>query len=165
MRIIDIVHDTIVDGAGFRTSVYVAGCGHGCKGCHNPETWDFNVGREMSEDELFAILTNDDGDVTFTGGDPMYQATSLAPLLRRLKNSGKNIWVYTGFTYEELMEGMETSLVLRFVDVLVDGPFVSSLKDDTIVFRGSSNQRLVDVQKSREEGSVVTLDLDYTPHF
>lgn len=148
MRILDIVPGTSVDGPGLRTSIYFAGCSHGCPGCHNPQSWDFDGGREMSVGEVMAVIIENDFDVTFTGGDPMYVAESLIPLAKEIRGIGKTIWCYTGFTYEVLMAETGARSLLDYVDVLVDGPFIESKRDVHLLFRGSSNQRLVDIKKS-----------------
>lgn len=148
MKILDIVPGTSVDGPGLRTAIYFAGCAHKCEGCHNPQSWDFDGGREMSVEELMDVIIENDFDVTFTGGDPIYQAKDIIALAREIVKAGKDIWCYTGFRYEDLMLHDDAKELLRYVDVLVDGPFVNSLRDVHLLFRGSSNQRLVDIKKS-----------------
>ena len=159
IRVLDIVPETTVDGPGFRTSIYCAGCSHQCPGCHNPQSWDFSVGQEMSVEELAQVVLADEfADVTFSGGDPMYQAGEFARLAQFIKErSSKTIWCYTGFRFEELTAPEQQEL-LRHIDVLVDGPFVAAQRDTSLRFRGSSNQRLIDVQASLRRGTVVQLD-------
>ena len=156
VRVLDIIEDTMVDGPGFRTSIYCAGCRHGCPGCHNPQSWDFDQGREMTTRQLMAIITADPyANVTFSGGDPMYQAAGFAELAHAIHNeTQKDIWCYTGFMYESLISHDQREL-LEHVDVLVDGPYVERLRDSDLLFRGSSNQRLIDVPKSLYAGEVV----------
>ena len=156
VRVLDIIEDTMVDGPGFRTSIYCAGCRHGCPGCHNPQSWDFDQGREMTTRQLMAIITADPyANVTFSGGDPMYQAAGFAELAHAIHNeTQKDIWCYTGFRYESLISHDQREL-LEHVDVLVDGPYVERLRDTDLLFRGSSNQRLIDVPKSLYAGEVV----------
>ena len=156
IRVLDILEDTMVDGPGFRTSIYCAGCGHKCPGCHNPQSWAFDGGREMTTEQLLKIIIDDPfANVTFSGGDPMYQAAGFAELARAIREyTNKDIWCYTGFRFESLIQ-LEQLELLEQLDVLVDGPFIESLKDPDLLFRGSSNQRLVDVQKSLYEGKVV----------
>ena len=157
LRILDIVEDTMVDGPGFRTSIYCAGCRHQCKGCHNPQSWDFNQGREMTVEEIMRIIMADPytRGVTFSGGDPMYQAARFAELARQIhRRTQKDVWCYTGFTFESLIQQDQRELLAE-VDVLVDGPFVESLHDPDLLFRGSSNQRLIDVQASLYSGETV----------
>lgn len=154
MRILDIVPGTSVDGPGLRTAIYFAGCAHKCEGCHNPQSWDFDGGREMTVEELMDVIIENDFDVTFTGGDPVYQAKGIIALAREIVKAGKDIWCYTGFRYEDLMLHDDAKELLRYVDVLVDGPFVNSLRDVHLLFRGSSNQRLVDIKKSTPDSVV-----------
>lgn len=150
INILNILHDTTVDGPGFRTSIYCAGCRHACKGCHNPQSWDFNGGHAMEVDELLQeVLSDPFADVTFSGGDPLYQAEGFAELARRIKSeSKKTIWCYTGFLFEELLHNTEAMELLAYTDVLVDGPFMQDLRDEELLFRGSRNQRIIDVQPS-----------------
>ncbi len=155
IRVLDIIEDTTVDGPGFRTSIYCAGCAHECKGCHNPQSWDFNGGREMTTDEIMKIIEADPyADVTFSGGDPMYQAEGFAELARAIRQrTDKTIWCYTGFTYEALLKMPKQRELLELIDVLVDGPFVESLRDPDLLFRGSSNQRIISLpQPLQKEG-------------
>ena len=155
IRVLDIIEDTTVDGPGFRTSIYCAGCSHACKGCHNPQSWDFNGGREMTTEEIMKIIEADPyADVTFSGGDPMYQAEGFAELARAIRQrTDKTIWCYTGFTYEALLKMPKQRELLELIDVLVDGPFVESLRDPDLLFRGSSNQRIISLpQPLQKEG-------------
>ncbi len=156
IRVLDIIEDTMVDGPGFRTSIYCAGCRHKCPGCHNPQSWDFNGGRWMSTDELMKIIVADPfANVTFTGGDPMYQCDGFAELARAIhQQTNKDIWCYTGFSFESLITRAQREL-LELLDVLVDGPFIEKLRDPDLLFRGSSNQRLIDVQKTLFAGEII----------
>lgn len=160
ISVIDIKMDTMVDGPGFRTSIYCAGCENHCPGCHNPQTWDINNGKLMSTKELMDIILSDPyANVTFTGGDPMFQVEGFTELAKSIKeNTNKNIWCYTGLTFEEL--NPEQINLLRYIDVLVDGRFVKDLKDPDLIFRGSSNQRLIDVQQSLISDSVILFDIN-----
>ena len=126
----------MADGPGLRTSIYCAGCGHHCPGCHNPQSWDFDGGHETSVDELFEVVRADEfSNVTFTGGDPLYQVEAFTALARRIKEeTGKTIWCYTGFTYEEILADKRLSMILPYIDVLVDGPFILSLRDTETAF-------------------------------
>jgi len=146
----------MVDGPGFRTSIYCAGCRHACPDCHNPQSWAFDGGREMTIEEVMRIVEADPyANVTFSGGDPMYQAAAFAELARTIHNrTNKDIWCYTGFTFESLIHEDQREL-LSELDVLVDGPFVKALHDPDLLFRGSSNQRIIDVQASLYSGEVV----------
>lgn len=148
MRILDIVSGTSVDGPGLRTSIYFAGCAHACPQCHNPQSWDFSSGSEMSVDEVLQIVEDNGFDVTFTGGDPLYQAADILPLAVELRQRGYSIWCYTGYRYESIVNDCNISPLLAFCDVLVDGPFMAEKRDVHLLFRGSSNQRLIDLQRS-----------------
>ena len=156
IRVLDIIEDTMVDGPGFRTSIYCAGCRHACPGCHNPQSWDFNGGHEMTTEQLMRIIEADPyANVTFSGGDPMYQAAGFAELARAIhERTNKDIWCYTGFTYESLISEEQREL-LENIDVLVDGPFIQRLHDPDLLFRGSSNQRLIDVPKTLYAGEII----------
>ena len=156
IRVLDIIEDTMVDGPGFRTSIYCAGCRHKCPGCHNPQSWAFDQGREMDVEEIMRVIEADPfANVTFSGGDPMYQAAEFAELAREIhKRTNKDIWCFTGFTYETLIHDEQREL-LEQLDVLVDGPFVQKLRDPDLLFRGSSNQRIIDVQASLYSGTTV----------
>ncbi len=158
MRVLDIVEGTTVDGPGLRTSIYVAGCRHQCEGCHNPQSWDFNAGREISIDELLGVVEKNNFNVTLSGGDPLYVADEAAELCRRIKEEqNKNIWCYTGFVWENIVHKPEYRPLLETVDVLVDGPFVLARRDISLCFRGSGNQRIIDVRKSLAQDEVVVL--------
>ena len=147
----------MVDGPGFRTAIYAAGCKHQCKGCHNPQSWDFNNGRMMTTDQIMKIIKQDPfANVSFSGGDPMYQPegfTELAMAIRQQTN--KTIWCWTGFTFEMLLRMSKQRRLLDFIDVLVDGPYIEAQRDTDLLFRGSRNQRLIDVKASLKAGKVV----------
>ena len=149
IRILDILEETMADGPGLRTSIYCAGCAHHCPGCHNPQSWDFNGGYEVTVDELLEVIKADEfANVTFSGGDPFYQVEAFTELARRIKEeTGKTIWCYTGFTYEEIQADPRLSQMLPYLDVLVDGPYVEALRDTDLRFRGSSNQRIIELNK------------------
>ncbi|MBR6798094.1 MAG: anaerobic ribonucleoside-triphosphate reductase activating protein [Opitutales bacterium] len=160
IRVLRIVPDTIVDGPGLRTSIYCAGCAHHCPGCHNPQTWDFAAGTPMTPQEISdaVMAESPDSGITFTGGDPLYQAEAFAELAKLIKTAfpQKTIWCYTGFLFEEILSDEKMKKLLPWLDVLVDGPFVMALRDTkNLRFRGSSNQRLVDVPASLRAGHVV----------
>lgn len=144
MRVLDILHGTIVDGPGLRTSIYFAGCKHHCPGCHNPESWDFSGGIERSVDDIFSEIEKNGFNVTLSGGDPLYQdIDELTALAKKIKDAGFDLWVYTGFTIEEVFELKIYDKFLQYVDVVVDGPFEIKNRDTSLMFRGSSNQRIV----------------------
>lgn len=158
MRVLSIVDGTSVDGVGLRTSIYFAGCSHHCPDCHNPESWDHAGGNLISINELMQHIVEQDFNVSFSGGDPLYQIEPLIELSRRIKEIGKTIWCYTGFTYEEIGQSESMSRVLPYIDVLVDGLFIAARRDISLRFRGSDNQRLIDVAKSSPD-NVVLLEL------
>ena len=163
IQLMRIVVDTTVDGPGWRSSVYCAGCRHACPGCHNPETWSFKAGQEVTTDEIISQLAETEGNITFSGGDPMYQAEAFTELARRIREElHRTIWCYTGFLYEEVVADPVMSKLLPYLEVLVDGPFVEAEKSLDLLFRGSRNQRLVDVQKSLQAGKVV--EFEYSPY-
>ena len=157
LSVINIIEDTMVDGPGFRTAIYAAGCKHQCKGCHNPQSWDFNAGHMMSTSQIMRIIKQDPfANVSFSGGDPMYQPdgfTELAQAIRQQTN--KTIWCWTGFSYEMLLRMPKQRRLIELIDVLVDGPYIESQRDTDLLFRGSRNQRLIDVKASLKAGKVV----------
>lgn len=159
MRIASTVSDSIVDGPGLRFTVFTQGCPHGCPGCHNPNTHDLAGGREISVDELAEIMGKNpltDG-LTLSGGEPFLQAEECAALARIAHEKGLNVWTYTGYTYEKLLEqGIPgASALLEQTDVLVDGPFLLAEKSYGALFRGSSNQRLIDMKQTVSNGRIV----------
>ena len=155
MRLLNVYKENITDGPGLRYSIYLAGCSHACPGCHNPESWSPEGGILLSErvleDIIAEIRANPllDG-ITVSGGDPFYDPEALTRLLARLKaETGMNIWCYTGFTIEYLLRSEVHRPALEYIDVLVDGPFVESLLDPRLSFRGSSNQRLIEIDHTQ----------------
>ncbi len=162
LSILNIIEDTVVDGPGFRTAVYAAGCPNACPGCHNPSSWDINHGHRMSTNEILqTILADRFADVTFSGGDPMFQPEGFTELAQAIKQkSQKNIWCYTGYTFENLLNNPRQSKLLQYIDVLVDGKFNEKLRDEDLYFRGSSNQRLIDVPASLKKKQTVIYEYD-----
>ena len=160
LRIAGLVNDSIVDGPGFRLAVFTQGCPHNCPGCHNPETHDFNGGSDMDTAEI--ILTMEDNPlldgVTLTGGDPFCQPEACLEVARAAHKLGLNVWAYSGYTYERLLElaGQDegVSALLSEIDVLVDGPFRLKERSLELLYCGSKNQRLIDMKKTRETGAV-----------
>ena len=153
-----IVSDSIVDGPGIRTTIFSQGCPHHCEGCHNPETWDFGCGTDVPVEDLVDVVRSNPlcRGVTFSGGEPFAQAAGFAKLARLLKEQGYEVASYSGYTVEELLEGSEAQKeLLRSIDILIDGPFLMAEKSLEIVFRGSRNQRILDVKKSLAEGRAV----------
>ena len=156
LRVLHVVEGTSVDGPGLRTSIYLAGCRHHCPGCHNPESWNMNGGEERTLDELMEIITYNEAPVTFSGGDPLAQAEPLAHLVERIKReTGYNVWCYTGYTWEQVKQQPQLMKVVKQLDVLVDSPFLMAERDTKLRFRGSSNQRLIDVQRSLAANEVI----------
>ena len=147
----------MVDGPGFRTAIYAAGCKHQCKGCHNPQSWDFKAGRAMTTDQIMHVIKQDPfANVSFSGGDPMYQPEGFAELAQAIRSqTNKTIWCWTGFSFEMLLRMPKQRKLLELIDVLVDGPYVEALRDTDLLFRGSRNQRLIDVKASLKAGKVV----------
>lgn len=162
ISVIDIVEDTMVDGPGFRTSIYCAGCPNACPGCHNPQSWDIKSGRNMTTDEIMKVIEADPyANVTFSGGDPMFQPEGFTELAKAIhQRTDKNIWCFTGFTFEAIEKNPRQQQLLQQIDVLVDGPYIQSLRDPDLMFRGSSNQRIINVRESLKKGSVVIHQLD-----
>jgi anaerobic ribonucleoside-triphosphate reductase activating protein len=150
LSLLQLVEDTTVDGPGFRTAIYAAGCPRRCRSCHNPQSWEMGNGSLWTLDSIMGkILKSDFSNVTFSGGDPLMQAaafTELAKLIRR--ETSKTIWCYTGYLYEEILASPKLAQLLPHIDVLVDGPYVEALRDESLRFRGSSNQRIIDIPAS-----------------
>lgn len=158
IQISGIMNDSIVDGPGLRLAVFVQGCRHGCVGCHNPDTHDPLGGRAMDTDEIVAMMAANpllDG-ITLSGGEPFEQAAACAELARAAKARGLSVWAYTGSVYEGLSESKDAQVqaLLALCDVLVDGPFVLAQRSLALDYRGSANQRLIDLNKTRQAGAV-----------
>ena len=162
----DLQTDSIVDGLGIRTVIWTQGCSHNCPSCHNPSTHSFDGGDLVELDDVIDALENLTGQdgVTFSGGDPMFQPKQCAVLAKKVHELGMNVWAYTGFTYEELLEKGSKDILdfLSEIDVLIDGKFELAKKSLDLLFRGSSNQIIIDVPKSLENHKVVLLELKET---
>lgn len=145
LKVLQVVPGTSVDGPGLRTSIYLAGCSHHCPGCHNAQSWNFDQGTPMTVDELMAQIRVHDFNVTLTGGDPLQHRPleAVKRLVRAICDAGYSVWCYTGYTYEQLCEMPEMADLLPMFEALVDGPFIESLRDTSLIFRGSSNQRIL----------------------
>ena len=160
MRYLDITYPDVNNGEGTRVTLWVAGCLHHCPGCHNPESWDINGGKEFEESDknkLFSELSNPyiDG-FTISGGEPLMYKNELIELLNDLKTSfpDLNIWIYTGYTlYLDYIKHYYD--LFRNIDVVVDGHYIKDLRDTSLAFRGSSNQRLIDIKKSLNENKLI----------
>lgn len=151
LNLAGIVRDSIVDGPGIRTTIFCQGCPHHCPGCHNPETWQFGIGTDMDEAAVFDIITSNPlcRGVTFSGGEPFSQAAAFGRLARMLKESGYEVAAYSGFTFEELLAGTSDQFsLLTSIDVLIDGPFLLTERSLELNFRGSKNQRILNVPQS-----------------
>lgn len=154
----NITHDDILNGEGFRVVLWVAGCSHHCKGCQNAFTWDENYGIKFDEEakqEIFNELKKDYvSGITFSGGDPLFEGNraEITQLAKEIKQqfSDKNIWLYTGFLWEEV-KNLE---IIKYLDVLVDGEYKQELRDVSLNWVGSSNQRIIDVQKTLKSNKV-----------
>ena len=158
LNVSGIVSDSIVDGPGIRTTIFSQGCPHHCKGCHNPETWAFGCGTDVSVETIVDIVKSNPlcKGVTFSGGEPFSQAAAFAKLAVLLKAEGYEVASYSGYTFEELLEGSEAQQqLLSVIDILIDGRFLLEQKSLEIAFRGSRNQRILDVKKSLAEGRAV----------
>lgn len=152
--------DSIVDGSGIRTVIWFQGCLHHCYMCHNPETWDLNGGIVFDLDDIKEEIKNlkYQSGITLSGGDPFFQAESATEIAKYAHECNLNVWCYTGFTYEELIEADDDKKnLLKNVDVLVDGRFENEKKSLACKFRGSTNQRIIDVPNSIEQGDIVLL--------
>ena len=173
MNYADIKDLDVANGPGIRTSLFVSGCTHHCKGCFNPETWDFNYGKEFTEAQIEKIIENMKPDhihgLTILGGEPLEYTNQkgILPLLRRVKAvyPDKDIWLYTGYDFEKnIRDNMmviwaETREIMNYVDVVVDGEFVEEKKNLNLRFRGSENQRIIDVKKSLAQNEIVLAEL------
>ncbi|MFY9176156.1 MAG: anaerobic ribonucleoside-triphosphate reductase activating protein [Caldicoprobacterales bacterium] len=165
IRIAGIIKESIVDGPGIRLVVFAQGCPHQCRGCHNPQTHPFEGGKIVTIEEILEMVKKNpllDG-VTFSGGEPFSQAQAFAVLGHRLKEIGMNIMTYTGYTYEYLLEESRNNKgfkdLLDVSDILVDGEFDIEQKNLLLPFRGSENQRVIDMNKTREQQKIVLLPL------
>lgn len=167
MNYMEIKKTDIANGPGVRVSLFVSGCTHHCKGCFNPDTWDFCAGKPFDsevENELISLLSRDYiAGLTLLGGEPMEpeNRTALLPFLKKVREMlpEKNIWCYSGYTFEELIDSGAKD-ILALIDVLVDGEFILEKKDIRLAFRGSSNQRILDVQTSLSSNEAVFYELN-----
>lgn len=154
--------DSFVDGPGVRMVIWTQGCRHHCPNCHNPQTWDTEGGTLYSVEQLQQQIRDAQlqSGLTLSGGEPFLQIDPLLEIVRTAKEKQLNIWAYSGFTYEELLADERRKRLLVQLDVLVDGKFVNERKDYRLVFKGSRNQRIIDVQKSLQSGSVILSEKD-----
>ncbi len=156
----DLQPDSIVDGPGVRTVVWTQGCPHHCPGCHNPMTHDFEGGALVEVEEVLKELEqlkNQDG-ITLSGGDPVCQSEACLEIAKKAHQLGMDVWCYTGFNYEQMLNNPRQRALLEEIDVLVDGKFIQELKSYNLYFKGSSNQRIIDVKNSLQQGKVVLVE-------
>ena len=165
LRICGIEPESIVDGPGFRYVVFVQGCPHRCPGCHNPESHDFDAGEDMTVGEIYKEICSNPhlSGITLSGGEPFCQVPALLELVKLVKADGKSVMSYSGYTYEELLERNDpaTNELLDNLDILVDGKFIIEQRNLTLVYRGSENQRVIDINKTRETGEIVLYQSEF----
>lgn len=161
MNVAGINFESVVDGDGVRVVVFVSGCLHNCKGCHNPASHSFTAGQPFTQelqDEIIAYIQKTPfiSGLTLSGGDPMYSAKEITPFIERLRKDVKDIsvWIYSGFRFEEILENSEMFDLLKLCDVLVDGEFVLEQRDITLSYKGSRNQRIIDIPKSLSDQKI-----------
>lgn len=158
-RIAGIINNSVVDGPGLRTAIFFSGCRRHCKGCHNPEVQDFNYGKEYTKDDIDKILTLarnvGDGGITLTGGHPLEPENYefAYEMVKKAKEYNLNVWLYTGYVFEQIPI-MYMDLI-SLCDVVVDGPFVENLKSNDCLYRGSTNQRLINIKETFDRGEMV----------
>ncbi|MGL4730797.1 MAG: anaerobic ribonucleoside-triphosphate reductase activating protein [Clostridium sp.] len=161
-----IIHESLNNGPGIRRVLFAQGCRHNCKGCFNPHTHGFGAGKDYDIDSIIKDIKRNPliSGVTFSGGDPLEQSEAFAKIAEEIKKNNKNIWCYTGYKFEYILQNINEKPNLKKlidnIDVLVDGKFDSSLKDEKLKYRGSKNQRIIDVKKSLKNNSVIELHLD-----
>lgn len=161
MNVAGINFESVVDGEGVRVVVFVSGCLHNCKGCHNPASHSFTAGQPFTQElqaEIIAYIQKTPfiSGLTLSGGDPMYSAKEITPFIERLRKDVKDIsvWIYSGFRFEEILENSEMFDLLKLCDVLVDGEFVLEQRDITLSYKGSRNQRIIDIPKSLSDQKI-----------
>lgn len=158
LKLAGIVDDSIVDGPGIRLTVFCQGCPHHCEECQNPETWEFAGGEEYKEEQIVKIVKANPlvKGVTFSGGEPFCQAAGFTKLAKILKTEGYEVASYTGYTFEQLIHGTdEQKDLMKNIDVLIDGPFMIGLRSLSLIYRGSSNQRILDARESILKGKAI----------
>lgn len=165
MNVSGINFESIADGEGVRVVVFISGCLHNCKGCHNPASHSFTAGQPFTsdlQDKIVAYIKNTPfiSGLTLSGGDPMYSAEELIPFVQKLRSEvvGVTVWIYSGFLYEEIKQNEEMAELLQQCDVLVDGEFVLEQRDITLAYKGSQNQRIIDVQKSITDNKIILFE-------
>jgi len=161
MRLSGITPESLVDGPGLRYVIFTQGCHHLCPNCHNPASWDIDGGKDFSVKEIIRMIKKQKKNiqgVTFSGGEPFLQAEELAQAAHAVRQIGLDVATYTGFTYEELIEkgknDINITILLCETDLLIDGKYINERRTTSLPFRGSSNQRIIDVAKTRENGKI-----------
>ena len=154
LRVAGVIEESIVDGPGLRFVLFLQGCRTHCKGCQNPQTWDFEGGTAVSAEDILNRIQGDPlvHGITFSGGEPFEQAAALVPLAEELKRRGYHLMAFSGYTFEQLLEKPSCRDLLSLLDLLVDGPFVEEQKSLELRFRGSRNQRILNMAASRNAG-------------
>lgn len=159
MRVAGIVRDSVVDGTGVRDVIFVQGCPHKCLGCHNPDTWNAEGGEYMAINDIAKAIADSSNNVTISGGEPMKQFIHVRRLVNYLRSfQGKTAWLYTGYRFEDYMWEVWADLCKAGVTVVVDGRFEQDKKDSNLRFRGSSNQRIIDLVQTMKRGEIVLWD-------
>lgn len=160
LRVAGVIEESIVDGPGLRFVLFLQGCRTHCKGCQNPQTWDFEGGTAVSAQDILERIQCDPlvHGITFSGGEPFEQAEALRPLAEELKRRGYHLMAFSGYTFEQLVQRESCRNLLSLLDLLVDGPFVEEQKSLELRFRGSRNQRILNVPSSRAAGWKPVLD-------
>ena len=165
LRMCGIERESIVDGPGFRYVVFVQGCPHRCPGCHNPESHNFDAGEDMTVQEIFEEFKQNEHlqGITLSGGEPFCQAPALVELVKLVRSLGKDVMAFSGWTYEELLAKNDPAVneLLDLTDILVDGRYEEAERNLTLVYRGSENQRVIDMKKTREAGNVVLYQSEF----
>ncbi|MBQ6933629.1 MAG: anaerobic ribonucleoside-triphosphate reductase activating protein [Clostridia bacterium] len=163
LRIAGVIRESIVDGPGLRFVVFTQGCTHNCEGCHNPATHALDGGYEITSDRILTEFFKNPllKGITLSGGEPFLQAGELVPIAKSVKEGKKDVVIYTGYTLEALraMNDNDVNELLSYCDVLVDGPFILAQRDLTLTFKGSRNQRIIDMNETRKQGSIVLLEV------
>ena len=156
MRVAGVIRDSLVNGKGLRDVVFVQGCPHHCFNCQNPQTWNYEEGMEVTPLELAEMFKDSPNNITLSGGEPFSQLEDVITFMQLIQrdNPNKRFWIYTGYEYESISAIVELNLV-DYVDVIVDGKYVEELKNPNCLYRGSSNQRLIDVQKTIKENKII----------
>lgn len=165
LQLAGFLDNSLVNGPGLRSVVFVSGCNHNCEGCHNKEMQDFDYGDSVTVIDVFKRIEKNSciiKGITFSGGEPFEQAEGLSELAKYIKNLGLNLWSYSGYTYEYIMQNINNRPgwkgLMDTLDVLIDGRFDKEKTQDGLKYRGSFNQRIIDIKKSREEGKIIIID-------